>query len=345
MNFQVALIPAVVLLASSALGGDLPAPMPAAIESAIRKSIPLLEKGAAGSAEHRTCFTCHNQGVPVLALVEARRRGFSIDEDNLQRQLQHAAATLKRKKAKLQEGRGKTIIEGYVLWTLDAGRWTPDDSTDAAATLILKKQTKGGQWSNPGQRPPSTGSDFTTTYVALHGLTAFGSREQQEKIVAAKQKARKWLLHAAPRDTEDRVFRLRSLAYIGADEQTVRRSAEELIETQRSDGGWAQTPDMESDAYATGSALAALLDAGNVPPDHAAVRRGVQYLLNTQLQDGSWHVVTRAKPFQTYFESGFPHGKDQFISIAGSGWATLALLLALPEREPSGAVGTGSTQR
>ena len=78
---------------------------------------------------------------------------------------------------------------------------------------------------------------------------------------------------------------------------------------------------------------------GEVRADHPAVRRGVQYLLDTQLEDASWHVATRAKPFQKYFESGFPHRKDQFISIAGSGWATLALLLALPERAQAGDEG------
>ncbi len=57
----------------------------------------------------------------------------------------------------------------------------------------------------------------------------------------------------------------------------------------------------------------------------------MRYLVDTQLEDGSWHVVTRAKPFQTYFETGFPHGKDQFISIAASSWATLALVLTIPE--------------
>ena len=62
---------------------------------------------------------------------------------------------------------------------------------------------------------------------------------------------------------------------------------------------------------------------------------GVAYLVKTQLSDGTWLVKSRSKPFQTYFESGFPHGKDQFISIAGSCWATTALILAArPEREP-----------
>ena len=44
-----------------------------------------------------------------------------------------------------------------------------------------------------------------------------------------------------------------------------------------------------------------------------------------------WLSKSRSHPFQTYFESGFPHGPDQFISIAGSGWATAALVLACPK--------------
>jgi len=48
------------------------------------------------------------------------------------------------------------------------------------------------------------------------------------------------------------------------------------------------------------------------------------------LDDGSWHVPTRSTPIQTYYESGYPHGEDQFISITAAGWATTALALALP---------------
>ena len=63
--------------------------------------------------------------------------------------------------------------------------------------------------------------------------------------------------------------------------------------------------------------------------DDPAYQRGLAYLLKTQLDDGSWHVVSRSKPFQPYYESGFPHGKDQFISCAATGWATWALVVAI----------------
>ena len=84
---------------------------------------------------------------------------------------------------------------------------------------------------------------------------------------------------------------------------------------------------MESSAYTTGLAMLALQSSGLSVSD-AAYRRGVQFLLNTQMEDGSWHVRSRAAGFQPYFDNGFPHGVDQWISSAGTSLATMALTLA-----------------
>ena len=58
-------------------------------------------------------------------------------------------------------------------------------------------------------------------------------------------------------------------------------------------------------------------------------QRGVAFLLRTQFPDGSWWVRTRTWPFQPHFNGQFSHGKDQWISAAGTAWATMALLLTL----------------
>ncbi|MCA9015683.1 MAG: hypothetical protein KDA77_10165, partial [Planctomycetaceae bacterium] len=131
--------------------------------------------------------------------------------------------------------------------------------------------------------------------------------------------------------TEERVFQLRSFLILEVDETATQTAIEALLKLQRDDGGWSQLPEMTSDAYATGTVLVALLRSDQITADHRAVRQGIQYLLNTQQPDGSWHVTTRAKPFQTYFETGYPHSKDQFISVTASSWATVALLLTLPK--------------
>ena len=56
--------------------------------AAIAKALPLLEKGAAGHVAQRTCFSCHHQALPVLALKLARQRGF---EGNLAEGRRHVA--------------------------------------------------------------------------------------------------------------------------------------------------------------------------------------------------------------------------------------------------------------
>ena len=54
-----------------------------AIKAAVAKSLPLLETGARGSMEKRKqCFTCHNQGLPVMALTTARSRSHYQRPDN-----------------------------------------------------------------------------------------------------------------------------------------------------------------------------------------------------------------------------------------------------------------------
>jgi hypothetical protein len=68
------------------------------------------------------------------------------------------------------------------------------------------------------------------------------------------------------------------------------------------------------------------VEAAGVPATNPAVQRGVQFLLRTQLPDGSWHVKSRAAKFQPYFQSGFLHDHDQWISMAVTAWASLELV-------------------
>ena len=106
-----------------------------------------------------------------------------------------------------------------------------------------------------------------------------------------------------------------------------------LLAAQTPDGGWTQRPGSPPDAYATGTALTALHEAGGLSVSNQAWRQAVRFLMQTQRPDGSWHVVTRVEPIQEYFESGFPHGTNQFISAFATGWATLALLTSFEEQK------------
>ena len=63
-------------------------------------------------------------------------------------------------------------------------------------------------------------------------------------------------------------------------------------------------------------------------PSDPVYQRGVKLLLRTQHDDGSWLVKSRCPKLQPYFQSGFPYDHDQWISMAGTAWATIALTLA-----------------
>jgi ankyrin repeat protein len=50
-------------------------------------------------------------------------------------------------------------------------------------------------------------------------------------------------------------------------------------------------------------------------------------------------MLSPAEISPMYFKTGFPYGKDEFLSYAGTSWATMALLSGLPSGEvPAGAV-------
>jgi squalene cyclase len=339
MSGKRTLLAALILLGLAApLRAD--APTPDELRAAVRKSIALLEKSGAEYLRHRDCFSCHNQGVPIVALTTARARGFEINEEALQRQVQFTADFLARNEEPYRKGRGQggqVDTAGYALWALEAGGWKANPTTAAVAEYLVLRDRDLRHWRTVSKRPPSEVSHFTTTYLALRGLQAWGTDEQEAPIAGRVKQAREWLLQARPQDTEDRVFRLWALQRLG-EKEAVQTAAEELLKSQRADGGWAQADDMESDAYATGSALVALHRAAGLPASDPAYQRGLRFLLRGQLEDGSWLVRSRSRPFQLYFESGFPHGKDQFISAAASAWATTALALACPpparDRQP-----------
>lgn len=298
---------------------------------AIERSVQLLETTSASTAEQRKCFTCHGQAMPVIALVEARDHGFAVDSTNLQRQLDHTAAHLRRGRKSYQEGKGQgggVDTAGYALWTLEAGDYSADEITEPVLQYILTTNGSKGHWRCKSNRPPSESSDYTTTYLAIRALAYYSKGDTA--VDQRLSEASAWMQQSEPEETEDRVFHLRSLHYLGLESPTIENLAETLVRSQKQDGGWAQKEGMESDAYATGSVLVALARTQQLNRWPLARRRAIRFLLRKQSEDGSWHVVTRSKPFQEHFESAFPHGKDQFISTSATAWATLALVLSLP---------------
>ena len=304
---------------------------PTTPRAAVERALPQLRAAAEGHVDKRSCYGCHNQAFPVMAFHAADGKGFAPAGRLFDAQADHVLSFLGENKEKFRSGQGtggQVDTAGYALLTLELAGHKPDDRTEAVAEYLVKTQADRGYWKTVSNRPPSEASDFTATYLALRGLRVWGGKDQKERAEKRVKASREWLFKSKPKDTEDRVFRLFALKEVKADDKEIGAAAWELLKTQRADGGWGQLDAMASDAYATGSAMVALHEAAGLSPNHPAYSRGVAFLVKTQEPDGSWWVKSRSKPFQPYYEGGFPHFKNQFISSTASGWATTALVYA-----------------
>ncbi len=337
----------------------------ARLREAITPALKLIEHSSAVYLRERECFSCHHQAMSIMTLMMAREYSFQIDQENLTAQVARSIEHLQRGEEQYRLGKGQgggVDTAGYALLGLAAAEYPPNKTTDAVVAYLLQIHAESRHWKCSSNRPPTEANDITTSALALRGLAEFarsadvgvqsdavaGATDAKEKaasdvkdvaqrVAQRRSDCQQWLSSKEPVDTEERVFRLYAAQTLDEPE-VVKTMQQSLIQSQQSDGGWAQTSEMTSDAYATGTALVALASSGCAATE-LNYQRGLQYLLADQKPDGSWLVATRSKPIQKYFESGFPHGVDQFLSISATCWSSMALMHALPQ-ESANAVST-----
>ncbi len=303
-------------------------PVPGAeVKKAVQSGLQILATGTRLYPEQRSCFSCHHQTLPMLAQITARDHGFPINEEILEQQTRLTHADFADRTDQLRAGTGiggKSMTVSFALWALDVAGHRADDTTTAMVTYLLKTQKPDGRFYVSKTRPPLEDSPATSVTLAAYYLQKFASDAQRKQAASAVAVSRRWLLDYVPQSQEDRNSRLWGLHLFDGGKEALQAAQKAVLEAQRENGGWAQLPEMEPDAYATGQSLWVLQETG-LPTDHPAYQRGLRFLLARQKQDGSWHVPTRSRPIQRYYESGFPHGVDQFISISATSWAVSAL--------------------
>ena len=313
------------------------------VRRAVEDSIPLLQRADASFAAKSGCISCHNNSLTAMTVGQARQRGFRIDEQTAAAQVRANVQALEKLRDRMHQGfvfpTADNFSDGilsYILLGLNAEHYTPDINTDAAVMKILSRQNLDGQWAyqNADSRLPLCLEYVGQTALSMRALQLYAPKAGRPAYERSIQLAASWLARAKSFNNDDRSWRLAGLAWAGTDKNATLKASQELLAFQRADGGWSDLPATQSSAYATGKALVAL-QIGGVPVSHAAYQRGVRFLLKTQQEDGSWYVKTRALALQPWFDAGFPHGYDQWISAAGTNWATMALAVTLPEARPS----------
>lgn len=304
------------------------------VAMAVASALPALQQTAEVSREsflrhasRQNCVSCHQQYFPLAAVSEAQARGVPVDEAARQRLVDTV----------IQVHRGTGVDEeplfhpdaphdyGYALLSLKTAGVGATPETDVLVHHLAVTQQKDGHWEVNLPRPPMQSSDITATALALHGLKHFGWPARAAEFEERIRLARDWLKAARAVTHEELVYQVLGLHWAGVPRSELGGMLERLISSQRANGGWAQLPGLESDAYATGQALYTLHEAGGYTAASPECGRAVRFLMGTQGSDGTWRVRRRAFPFQPTMESGFPHGRDGWISAAGTSWAVMGL--------------------
>lgn len=305
-------------------------PKPAAsAREAVERSLPLLQRADVAFLQKSGCVSCHNNSLTAMTISLARTAGFSVDEQVARTQLEKTADYVEMWRERSLQGMGvpgDSNTVNYLLAGLAAESYPPDPATDAMARYLKNVQMPDGRWRLIANRPPLESSEFEVTAVSIRALQVYAPNAGRADYEKAIWRAANWLRTAEPGSTADRVGQILGLAWAGDPPDSIRPLVDALLARQQADGGWSQLPAMSSDAFATGQVLTALHHSAVVAATDPACQRGVRFLLSTQLEDGSWHVRSRAIPLQPYFEGGFPHGHDQWISAAATNWAVMGLI-------------------
>lgn len=330
-------------------GAPLPLPLTQQARKAVERSLPLLERTTRSFTKVVECASCHHQGLGLATTGMAKSLGYFVDPELAKQQ--QALVTKEFEKA-LPQVRGilpqpelykmlPTVdLSEYspatatTLFGLAAQGVAPSEVTEAMAVVLAHQQSPDGAWRFVLHREPLQSSPFMTTAYALRALNTYLPLSKAPEYKERLDNARRWLVGTPAHSNEDMTFRLLGLRWAGAPESEIAAASQQLRLAQKRDGGWAQFtgPTSEgaaysrSDAYATGQALYALKEGGRMTARDACYQRGVRYLIRTQDSDGSWFVSKRAIPVNTYFDTGFPHGKSQYISYSATCWAVMALM-------------------
>jgi len=301
----------------------------------LTRSLTRLMEVAPKFRDQATCISCHHNTMPALAAAVAKRKGIEVDQVKDRKNLDDIRTFFTSAVPRMMLGDpavgGEALTTGYAEMALLA-QGQPLYTTTAAMThWLMARQMPDGRWLGNGlNRPPSEYSLISHTAIAAGGLKSYPLPGRRSEMEDSLRRAREWLLAAEPKSAEERAMRLMGLVWTDAPRARVNAANKDVRDRQETSGGWSQFGRTGPDAYATGLSLYALHVAGVSSTDEA-YKKGVAFLLSTQYQDGTWLVRTHSFPVQRYFESGFPYGRHQWISTAGTSWASLAIAQTLPD--------------
>lgn len=192
----------------------------AALQVAIERGDRRVGQGVDNYPNHRDCFSCHHQAVPLFAMsLQSPNLGvgqgiWGDQESRRDRIVEFSKKSLERELATLKPeeelgGRGMTL--GYALWTMGVSRSDWGKLSDDLVSKAISTQQADGRWRIHSVRPPAASSEFMATALVMFGLHHYeqqgataNSKVSHKELAKAKYRAVLWRVsQPEPSNTED----------------------------------------------------------------------------------------------------------------------------------------------
>jgi squalene-hopene/tetraprenyl-beta-curcumene cyclase len=318
------------LLALLAITGGARSDPPTDVPGTIRRGLQFLATDALAWKKEHNCVSCHHAALVLWALREGKARGHVVNEPALTELTKWAVASgdgsklMRKPPEKYRDLKVMNLYTVLLALAFEAGGGPTDDMRDALQALLTKieaDQTRAGPWAiwpEPGPKLPLCGAsaEVMTTLATLALLPDADGK-------TARAKSLQWLAARAPEDdAQADALRLVLWRRAGRPAEQSQTLIQRILGRQKDDGGWSQTQERASDAFATGQALYALIEGGVAPGD-PAIQKAQVFLGKSQRPNGSWEVITRAS-LDGKLTPNVP------INGAGTAWAMLGLIRTVP---------------
>jgi hypothetical protein len=259
-----------------------------ALRAEVREAVAYLEQEVPKWKRANGCYSCHNDGDGLRALIAARRAGLSVDPKAIEDSLPALRAPGEweaKPLARLQFA--AAVSDAAAAGLLDRA------ALESAAEAIAADQQPDGHWKVEEELAagsPVTYGPVLATFMARSVLDRAGPLRYDNRIARANA----WLAERRPQHGID----------LAALVLALNREADrnELVGRQLKNGSWNNEP------FDTALARLAL---GPAHPASTAARR---YLMSTQWSGGGWPATTR------------PAGGDSYAQhISTTAWVLLSL--------------------
>jgi hypothetical protein len=277
---------------------------------AAQHGLDWLQQSAIDWTTWHKCFGCHVQAQALMGQTVALGQGYRVSLPAMRALADHTRTQQTPDGTFSRNHEYTAAVFGAMglARATDASGSTTDRELLKAVDYLLAAQAQDGSIPAENAEPPIMQGSIMMTANALEAIRWAAAHSRDPKYGKAADRALAWIAASDVSTTQDKVFKVVTLAHYGTADQ--KRAAwtvvENLAAEQQRDGGWKEVAATEgSNGFATGQVLYAFKQAG-VSIRSPMFQRGVEYLLKTQVNaattdNGSWKAIHTQSQRKTDF--------------------------------------------